>query len=87
MERLEMLILTRKIGESIIINDDIQVKIVDVQGGQVRVGIQAPDAVEIYRQEIYNKIHGIVHDHAGPVSAPAAPTEKARPSVLKKFFA
>lgn len=53
-----MLILTRKIGESLIIRDDILVKIVDVQGGQVRVGIQAPDSVGIYREEIHNKIKG-----------------------------
>ncbi len=52
-----MLILTRKIGESIIIDDEIRVKIVDIQGGQVRVGIEAPSVIDIYREEIYTRIH------------------------------
>lgn len=56
-----MLILTRKIGESIIIDDDIRVKIVDIQGGQVRVGIEAPSAVDIYREEIYARINTTLH--------------------------
>ena len=65
-----MLILTRKIGESIIINDDILVKIVDVQGGQVRVGIDAPSSVDIYREEIYDRIHSTLKKVAGdPVDA------------------
>lgn len=52
-----MLILTRKAGESIIIDDKILVKIVDIQGGQIRVGIEAPSSIDIYRKEIYDKIH------------------------------
>lgn len=52
-----MLILTRRIGESIIIDDNIQVKVVDIQGGQVRLGIDAPAVIDIYRKEIYDRIH------------------------------
>ncbi len=51
-----MLILTRKVGESINIGNEIKVTVVSVEGGQVRVGIQAPKNVIIHREEIYNKI-------------------------------
>lgn len=51
-----MLILTRKIGESIAIGDDIQIHVVDIRGSQVKLGILAPKEVEIYREEVYLKI-------------------------------
>jgi len=51
-----MLILTRRIGESINIGDDVSVRVLDVQGGQVRVGVSAPRAVPVHRQEIFERI-------------------------------
>ena len=51
-----MLVLTRKINESIMINDDIKIQILDVKGRQVRIGISAPETVIVHREEIYNKI-------------------------------
>jgi len=51
-----LLILTRKIGESIAIGDDIQIHVVDIRGSQVKLGILAPKEVEIYREEVYLKI-------------------------------
>ncbi|KAA0258758.1 carbon storage regulator CsrA [Deferribacter autotrophicus] len=51
-----MLVLTRKIGESIIIGDDIEVKIVNVIGKTVRVGIEAPKNIAVHRKEIYEAI-------------------------------
>ena len=48
-----MLVLTRKAGESIIINDDIKITIAAVRGSQVRVGIEAPRNVAVHREEIY----------------------------------
>jgi carbon storage regulator len=51
-----MLVLTRKKNESIIINDNIEITIVDVQGEQVRIGINAPRNVSIYRKEVYMEI-------------------------------
>lgn len=51
-----MLVLTRKKNESIVINDNIEITIVDVQGEQVRIGINAPKNVSIYRKEIYLEI-------------------------------
>ncbi|WP_163526878.1 carbon storage regulator CsrA [Halobacillus ihumii] len=51
-----MLVLNRKAGESIRIGDDIELKIVSVEGGQVKLGIDAPKHVEIHRQEVYAAI-------------------------------
>jgi carbon storage regulator len=51
-----LLILTRKVGESIAIGDDIQIHVVDIRGTQVKLGILAPKEVEIYREEVYLKI-------------------------------
>ena len=51
-----MLILTRKPGESIYIGDGIKVIIVEIKGNQIRVGIEAPADVRIYREEIYLQI-------------------------------
>ena len=51
-----MLILTRKVGETLIIGDDITVTICAVKNSQVRVGIKAPKDVEIHREEIYERI-------------------------------
>jgi carbon storage regulator len=51
-----MLVLTRKLGEGITIGDDITIKIIEMKGGSVRIGIDAPQHKKIYRQEIYDKI-------------------------------
>ena len=51
-----MLLLSRNIGESIMIGDDIEIYISDQQGKQVRVGIRAPNDVSIHRKELYTKI-------------------------------
>ncbi|OGQ36624.1 MAG: carbon storage regulator [Deltaproteobacteria bacterium RIFCSPHIGHO2_12_FULL_43_9] len=48
-----MLVLTRKCGQSIIINDEIKIMVVQVKGKQVRIGIQAPMSSKIFREEIY----------------------------------
>lgn len=51
-----MLVLTRKVGERINIGDEIIVRVVDINRGNVRLGIEAPGNVSIYRQEVYEKI-------------------------------
>ena len=51
-----MLILTRKLGESITIGDDINITVVDCQGKQVKLGIIAPKNIKIHRDEIFEKI-------------------------------
>ena len=55
-EALHMLVLTRKTGEGIIIGDDIKITIVELKGGGVRVGIDAPRDMKIHRQEVYDRI-------------------------------
>jgi len=51
-----MLVLTRKINESIRIGDDITVRVLEIKGSQVRLGIEAPEYVKIYRDELYRKV-------------------------------
>lgn len=63
-----MLVLSRKPNESIIINDDITVTVLDVLDGRVRLGITAPKEVPVHRKEVHERIQ-----------APAAPAAKGAP--------
>jgi carbon storage regulator len=56
MEGARMLVLTRKMGEAISIGDTIKIKIVEIKGNQVRLGIDAPVDLRILREEIYAKV-------------------------------
>jgi carbon storage regulator len=51
-----MLVLTRKPGEGIVVGDDIIIKIIEMKGGGIRIGIEAPQDKKIYRQEVYERI-------------------------------
>ncbi len=64
-----MLILTRRVGETIKIGDDVSVTILAVKGKQISIGIAAPTDVRILREELYERIH-----------APKSPDELAQPS-------
>jgi carbon storage regulator len=55
-ECLDMLILTRKAGETIRIGDDVAVSVIEIRGNQVRLGITAPMSVAVHRQEVYDQI-------------------------------
>lgn len=51
-----MLILTRRIGESLIIGDDVEVHVLGVNGNQIRIGVDTPKEVTVHREEIYQRI-------------------------------
>ncbi len=64
-----MLILTRKINESVFIGNNIIVRVIDIKGGQIRMGIEAPRDVSVHREEIYRKINNgktICIEHSKP---------------------
>ncbi len=62
-----MLVLSRKKNESIVINNDITVTVVEIRGDKVRLGIVAPKEVPVHRQEVFDAIHG--KDQDTPVAA------------------
>jgi carbon storage regulator len=51
-----MLILTRKVGETLILDDDIEITVTDIQGNHAKLGINAPEEVKVYREEIYENL-------------------------------
>ncbi|MBL8060434.1 MAG: carbon storage regulator CsrA [Chthonomonas sp.] len=51
-----MLVLTRKVNQSIIVGDDVEIVVLEVRGEQVRIGIRAPKTVGVHRKEIYDQI-------------------------------
>ena len=66
-----MLILSRKIGEKIMIGEDISVSIIEVRGDQVRIGVDAPKTVKVFRQEVFDAI--LAENKAAAQSAPVLP--------------
>ncbi|WP_439243213.1 MULTISPECIES: carbon storage regulator CsrA [unclassified Lonepinella] len=51
-----MLVLTRKLGESLLIGDNIEITVLNVRGNQVKLGVKAPKEVSVHREEIYQRI-------------------------------
>ncbi|MGX2947218.1 carbon storage regulator CsrA [Frederiksenia canicola] len=54
-----MLILTRKIGESLLIGDDVEITVLSVRGSQVKLGVKAPKEIAVHREEIYQRIKAL----------------------------
>jgi carbon storage regulator len=72
-----MLVLTRKSNQSIMIGDDVEVSVLSVMGEKVRIGIQAPQEIPVFRKEIYLEIHredGTLEEEA-PAEVKDAPGE------------
>lgn len=67
-----MLVLTRKLGESIAIDDHIKIRVVQIKGKQVRLGIEAPKDTKIHREEVYQAIQ------SQNVESAATPPDSAR---------
>jgi carbon storage regulator len=71
-----MLVLTRKSNQSIMIGDDIEVSVLSVMGDKVRIGIQAPQDIPVFRTEIYLEIHRDETERAPASTAPVVATDE-----------
>jgi carbon storage regulator len=76
-----MLVLSRKKNESIVINDDITIVVVEIRGDKVRLGVEAPKEVPVHRSEVYQAIHRN-DDHASDATkhAPKPDVAGAEPA-------
>jgi carbon storage regulator len=63
-----MLVLSRRVNESIVINDDITITVVEIRGDKVRLGVEAPREAPVHRREVYDAIRR-------PAAAPAHPAD------------
>ena len=72
-----MLVLSRKKIESIVINNDITVTVVEIRGDKVRLGIVAPKEVPVHRQEVYDAIHGQPGSEPAPTTVASKTVDAA----------
>jgi len=69
-----MLILTRRVGETLVIGDEVKVAVLGIKGSQIRLGINAPKNVEVHREEIFERIkHERATNTGGPPSTSKDP--------------
>ena len=78
-----MLILSRKINEKIMIGDDICVSIIDIRGDQVRLGVDAPKSVKVFRQEVFDAIKA--ENKAAAQSAAVLPALDLAPDASREI--
>ncbi len=71
-----MLVLTRKSNQSIMIGDDIEISVLSVMGDKVRIGIQAPQDIPVFRTEIYLEIHREEPERTPTSAAPVVVTDE-----------
>jgi carbon storage regulator len=65
-----MLILTRRVGEAVVIGEEVTVTVLGVKGNQVRIGVDAPKTVSVHREEIFDRIKNEQKDASGPYTPP-----------------
>ena len=77
-----MLILTRRVGESVVIGEDVTVTVLGVKGNQVRIGINAPKTVAVHREEIFERIKSgrTAGDGAGNSTEDAPASRETQPA-------
>ena len=68
-----MLVLSRKKNESIVINNDITIVVVEIRGDKVRLGVEAPKEVPVHRREVYDAIHRGIAAASPEVKTPSEP--------------
>lgn len=78
-----MLVLSRKKNESIVINNDITIVVVEIRGDKVRLGVEAPKEVPVHRREVYDAIHRAVDSADSKGTDEAARNEAARNDVAR----
>ncbi len=72
-----MLVLSRKLNETIVIDGNIRITVVGIRGNQVRIGIQAPDSVKIFRQELVSSDHSYLEPEGPKEVSPARQDDTA----------
>ncbi|HTV77180.1 MAG TPA: carbon storage regulator CsrA [Steroidobacteraceae bacterium] len=77
-----MLILTRRVGETVMIGEEVTVVVLGVKGNQVRMGITAPRTVAVHREEIFDRIKREEHDEVAPSSEPKVAAEERTQATL-----
>jgi carbon storage regulator len=75
-----MLVLSRKKNESIVINNDITIVVVEIRGDKVRLGVEAPKEVPVHRREVYDAIHRTASGGANGATSSGATGSSAAPS-------
>jgi carbon storage regulator len=71
-----MLVLTRRVGESVMIGDEVEVRVLEIRGDVIRLGINAPRTVQVHREEVYRELQASNRDAASPSDTAVAALAK-----------